>query len=1114
MPGSRQFVGGGPAWRKRFRRHEAARYETSARPLPIFGCVQGAGYIAPWSLFNDSVGPVYGLRGYNTPAEGVPVIWPGQGTGPMPPGVPGPGQVISIKPNITQVLAGSLDTALTAYFALVPAGAFVTCWHEAEIAAQKLGYSQSQVIAMLTRCWGLFSNAAPASASFGQIASTYSAVFSGALGYPLGPWMCTPANGGAQLDFYGMDVYPATINDNFSANVGTTMAVMQAAGVPQSGPWTIPEAGAASSSQSIWHGTPSQWLNDGWNVAQQIGAVHFFVYFNNDLGETALYWPSQDPNTLQVVASIAAIARGDPIPAAAAAPARSTTAPLATSTSTTSLTATFSSNPVAGSKVLVAVEALNSAVITVADNGTTAGVFVQDSSVLNSNTNPSVYIYRADNVTLPASGTYAVTVTLGTAGQLQVAACAYTGVRNGPPSATSAILAAASSSPSLYPVIPSNLSSLFFEAIWTSSGLNPESITSPTPVFTIGVTQANGTSLFTGGVADAIVTSAAPLSGGFTLADAPASSAVMNAYSAIPATVSIVPTGTWAGSPDPGAGVTVNAGLASASAAALSLSPNVSAGLAAATATAATFDYVSAGLASATGTGEPAVAAPFVAGLASASGWAAVNAAGSGTNAPAGLASASAVALAPALGWTPALASATATALNGGIASNAASALASAAAPFSSSGGAVSLTLTQGNPVGATVFAGSPGVGYTPGLAVSTGNGESPVPQVSVTAGLASTAGAGLQPYISATGLAQAAGAGVTPVANVSGTPAAAAGSAAAFQPALGWTPGLASSTAAAQAPVPSLGLQAAPALANANGENATVTGSGSAPAGLASVTATGLSPYISAVGLPAGTAASLTATANVGPNAGLASSTAAELASSQANPLPASGSAAGKAPTPSISGTPAAALSTATAQTPALGWTPALAAASATAQGVAQVSVNAGLASAGGTVPAPYVSAVAPALASGAALNATISTGAVANAGLASASGAALGATAPIGFTTGLAVATGTVTSSVAQAGAAAALVTGTATALPAASGAQPAFATGTARVVTPSVSISVSAAAASGAALQPSAAQILKAIGTAMVSNLNQASVYSVIGPVGSAKVSNVNQGVSSAS
>jgi hypothetical protein len=564
---ARELTKPGRAWKVRFTFPYATRRTPPIRPVPILGGPQ-AGNAGPWAVFNATVGPVYGLRGYNTPAQGVPASWPGPGTGIIPAQVPPSGQVISIKPNITQVLAGTLDGALATYFASMPNGAYVTCWHEGEIAAQKLGYTQAQVIAMHTRVFGIFSANAPVASSYGQIIATYSA-YSGGLGFPLGPWMCTPANGGALLDFYGVDCYPITATSTFSDNIVTAMNAMIAAGVPASGPWTIPEVGASSTASSLWNGTPAQWLSDGWSFAQSIGAIHYNVYYNNNLGLSDLSWPPLDLGTLRVVQDIAAISRGDPRPAAAVTPARSTTAAFVSSTSSAGLTAAFSSNPAAGSKVLVVVQASALATLAVTDNGTAPGTFVQDASCLNSGGNPSLFVYRADNITLPASGTYAVSVTLSPTGPLQIAAAAYTGVQNGPPSGTSAIIGSGKN-PATNPVVPADLAGLFFEAFFCTSSLNPESITSATPEFTVGPAQANGTSSFAGALSDAIVSSPAPRAGGWTLPDAPNFAAIMTAYAAFPASITIVPgaQGVWADAPDPNTSVTVNAGLASATGAA------------------------------------------------------------------------------------------------------------------------------------------------------------------------------------------------------------------------------------------------------------------------------------------------------------------------------------------------------------------------------------------------------------------------------------------------------------------------------------------------------------------------------------------------------------------
>lgn len=102
---------------------------------------------------------------------------------------------------------------------------------------------------------------------------------------------------------------------------------------------------------------------------------------------------------------------------------------LAQVASGTTITTTWSVNPQPGATVLVFVQNL-APTITVVDNGSTPTTFTQD--IVNFN-GANAYIFRADNVTLPASGSYSVTVTTNVAHTLQACGISYTGMAGGAP---------------------------------------------------------------------------------------------------------------------------------------------------------------------------------------------------------------------------------------------------------------------------------------------------------------------------------------------------------------------------------------------------------------------------------------------------------------------------------------------------------------------------------------------------------------------------------------------------------------------------------------------------------------------------------------------------------
>lgn len=115
--------------------------------LPVFSIPNP---IAPatWSEITTALGPVAGFRGYNGPNDypnGVPTAFPGKKAGPVPAGVTS--VVLSFKPNIAELLSGSLDTAIIAWLQMFPANLsiFLTAWHEGEASA---GQTPANLIAM------------------------------------------------------------------------------------------------------------------------------------------------------------------------------------------------------------------------------------------------------------------------------------------------------------------------------------------------------------------------------------------------------------------------------------------------------------------------------------------------------------------------------------------------------------------------------------------------------------------------------------------------------------------------------------------------------------------------------------------------------------------------------------------------------------------------------------------------------------------------------------------------------------------------------------------------------------------------------------------------------
>lgn len=205
---------------------------------------------------------------------------------------------------------------------------------------------------------------------------------------------------------------------------------------------------------------------------------------------------------------------------------------------------TWSTNPAAGSKVLVfvAISSLAGAPSSVKDNGTVQSTFTQD---VDNTLGGAVYlgIWRADGISLPASGSYAVTVTFGTStDDGVVTGRSYAGVATGAPAASSGTGNGTSGSVATGSVTPAASGSLVFGGFIDDSGADPESITLTTSGANSLYSNTNGNFLC-GAAADNIPAGTSTQSLAWTLGDSVDWNTVVAVYSpAVPATASPVQT--------------------------------------------------------------------------------------------------------------------------------------------------------------------------------------------------------------------------------------------------------------------------------------------------------------------------------------------------------------------------------------------------------------------------------------------------------------------------------------------------------------------------------------------------------------------------------------------
>jgi hypothetical protein len=251
------------------------------------------------------------------------------------------------------------------------------------------------------------------------------------------------------------------------------------------------------------------------------------------------------------------------------------------STGSTSVTITFPTLPTAGSSVIAAL-GINfngtGSVTSVKDNGTSQSTFTQDVTKTGT-ANHISYIYRADGISLPSSGSYTITVLLTVTGaSVSLGAASYLGKAAGAPAATNTGTAT-STSVSTGSVTPSLTSSLFVGTFQDNSSGTADNPTVTNGAFTQQLSEGNGSSGQVYGFADAIPANTTAEACTWTVGTSATYSAAIAVYS---------PSGT-----------TASAGLATATGVALQVPSN--AGLATATGTA--FQVPApAGLATATGT--------------------------------------------------------------------------------------------------------------------------------------------------------------------------------------------------------------------------------------------------------------------------------------------------------------------------------------------------------------------------------------------------------------------------------------------------------------------------------------------------------------------------------
>ena len=249
--------------------------------LPVFTIPNPIG--ATWTQITKALGPVAGFRGYNGPndyPDGVPTVFPGRKAGPIPAGVTT--VVLSFKPNIAELLAGTLDWPITAWLQTFPANLtiYLTAWHEGEASA---GQTPANLIAMHRHMLELVILGAPPNVCYAQIVESwtqnpasrfYPAQYPGA---PPGiaQWLCPG------LAMYGIDMYPASTGETWASTAPQAVAAIQGA----AGPGAVIALTEANFGANFVAPPAriSQFFNDAWSwaVSQTPACPVFAPYYGN-----------------------------------------------------------------------------------------------------------------------------------------------------------------------------------------------------------------------------------------------------------------------------------------------------------------------------------------------------------------------------------------------------------------------------------------------------------------------------------------------------------------------------------------------------------------------------------------------------------------------------------------------------------------------------------------------------------------------------------------------------------------------------------------------------------------------------------------------------------------
>jgi hypothetical protein len=304
--------------------------ELSAELLysPTEGPVFGVNHSAYSEVQGAMTNTVLGFRAYQFPTHSgtgnIPTTWPGSDAGPIPSGVtftvqsfnaPFVGGGSSGDFDLAGIAAGTYDTELAAFFALVPPGQVCCFGHEYEIPAIDPGVTLPAYLAAMSHVLSVFRANQQTGAEIWQIFSSYSGCPLVADGNdPSTTWVV------AGFDGYAIDGYNDSPADTLAVIYTDALAAVRN---------TVPDAtlSVTETNSSTQADRPS-WFSSLYEAIVADGGKCMMVFFSGTGNPaTGQEWNASDSATIaelntindepsggsQLVMAIAAVAGTDPV---------------------------------------------------------------------------------------------------------------------------------------------------------------------------------------------------------------------------------------------------------------------------------------------------------------------------------------------------------------------------------------------------------------------------------------------------------------------------------------------------------------------------------------------------------------------------------------------------------------------------------------------------------------------------------------------------------------------------------------------------------------------------------------------------------------------------------